>query len=95
MFAISTGKPVFLSALLSAVRGNIGDDTACSDILHGVDTISKLELCECLEVLAEDSAALKRMISLCRYREWSIFYDYIKSIEIGVDMWQCRVSILI
>ena len=87
MVAISTKKPVFLSALLTTVQRNIGKDTACSDVLHDVDTISTLELCECLEALAKDSAALERMSSLCRHREWSAFYDYIKSIEISVDMW--------
>lgn len=82
MVAISTEKPVFLSALLSAVKGTIGKDTTCSDVLHDVDTISTLELCECLEALAKDSAAMERMSSLCRYREWSAFYDYIRN--------QCR-----
>jgi len=87
MVAISTEKPVFLSALLTAVKKNIGKDTACSGVLHDVDVISTLGLCECLEALAKDSAALELMSSLCRYREWSAFYDYIKSIEISVDMW--------
>lgn len=87
MMVASTENQVFLSTLLSAIRGAPEADTGCGDVLYDADTISISELCEWLETLTGNSTALERMSRSFRYREWSNFYDYIKNLEIGVDLW--------
>lgn len=87
MVAISKENKVFLSEILSAVRENMGNGSVCGSQQAEIDTLSISELCEALKALTENSTALERMSRKFRYREWSTFYDYLKSIEIGVDMW--------
>lgn len=87
MTAISRENQAFLSALRSAVHETAADGMSCGSVPCDADIISISELCGYLEALEENPAALERMCSLFQYEEWRAFYDYLKSMEIGVDMW--------
>lgn len=87
MTAISKENKAFLAALLSAIHETSAEGMPCGSVPCDADEISIPELCGYLEALKENPAALERMWRLFRYEEWCAFYDYLKSMEIGVDMW--------